>query len=87
MSIASIPSAPSKPIGNLGQLDTSNIRSSIMELDTNGDGKIGDSEFAAYRSQKQARGEFIPSETPTKMTPVSEKMQQAMFEALVVHSE
>jgi len=56
--------------------DVADLTLDISELDTNGDGTVGDDEFAAYRSQKQAKGEFIPMDGP-----VSDTMQQAIFEA------
>ncbi|MBU2935519.1 MULTISPECIES: hypothetical protein [Pacificibacter] len=39
--------------GDLG--DVADLTLDISELDTNGDGTVGDDEFAAYRSQKQAK--------------------------------
>ncbi|WP_123791471.1 hypothetical protein [Pacificibacter maritimus] len=36
----------------------------LSHLDTVGDGPVGDAEFAAYRIEKQARGEFIPLNAP-----------------------
>lgn len=72
-------SAHSMPTQNIGLPDIENLRSSIMELDTDGDGQISDGEFAIYRSQKQASGQFIPQNGP-----MNEKMQQTMFEALLM---
>lgn len=61
---------------DLGDVD--DLTLDISEMDTNGDGTVGDDEFAAYRSQKQARGEFIPMDGP-----VSDAMQQAIFESFL----
>ncbi|MEM5477050.1 hypothetical protein [Pacificibacter sp. AS14] len=44
--------------------DVAHLKLDISGLDTNGDGAVGEDEFAAYRSQKQARGEFIPMQPP-----------------------
>ncbi len=68
----------SKPSQGVGQVDLSKIKSSIMELDTNKDGQISDSEFATYRARKQASGQFIPLKGP-----VDEKIQQTIFDALL----
>lgn len=32
----------------------------FKSLDADGDGTVSDQEFALYRAQKQARGEFVP---------------------------
>ena len=58
--------------------DTADMTLDLSDLDSNGDGEIGKDEFAAYRSAKQQRGEFIPMDGP-----VSDAMQQAMFEAFL----
>lgn len=58
--------------------DTADMTLDLSDLDSNGDGEIGKDEFAAYRSGKQQRGEFIPLDGP-----VSDAMQQAMFEAFL----
>ena len=63
------------------------IRSNIMELDTNGDGQISDGEFATYRAQKQASGQFTPQDGPMPNGPMHEKMQQAMFDALLTYDD
>lgn len=76
-------SAHLKPINTVDLADTATFSSNIMELDTNGDGKIGEAEFAVYRARKQARGEYIPSETQTTHASISDEVQRALFEILM----
>lgn len=70
------------PGSTLSELSTDHLRAHLDELDTNSDGYLSDDEFAAYRAEKQAKGQFIPLDAP-----VSEKVQQAMFAALVKRNE
>lgn len=53
-----------------------------MELDINGDGRIRDDEFSIYQIQKQAGEEFIPQGSH-----MSKKIQQTMFEALLIRGD
>lgn len=76
---------PEKPSLKTLLIDTAELRSNIMELDTNNDGEISGDEFAAYRTQKQAAGQFVPQGGGIRegSNALEEKIQQSIFEALL----
>ncbi|KPU83524.1 hypothetical protein JI58_08530 [Marinosulfonomonas sp. PRT-SC04] len=87
MEITSVSLGSSQPKNTSKLAVPDDFRSNIMELDTNGDGLISDGEFATYRAQKQASGQFTPQDGPMPNGPMHEKMQQAMFDALLTRDD
>ena len=64
--------------------DPSTVKFDIAAyLDTNGDGEVDESEFAAYRSQKQALGQYVPTETQSNFSGKSPEVERAIFELLL----
>ncbi|MFS4582265.1 hypothetical protein [Phaeobacter sp. C3_T13_0] len=51
---------------DIGEIDFSQFYEQLLaDLDSDGDRQISDQEWAAYRADKQARGEFSPSPVKT----------------------
>lgn len=82
-----IPTSPSKlPADfqkNFPTMENSLVQQTFLkELDTSGDGKVSESEFAAYRARKQAIGEYVPLQNHSNSSRTSAGVQQVLFEIL-----